>query len=117
MTFGNKLNSLRQQRGIRQKELADFLNVTISTISNYEKNVHSPDIYILSKIADYFGVTTDFLLERTAHPYPSELQNMSVISKYSMGELMEIILAMPEDSKSDLEKYIGYLTYRDIRMR
>ena len=44
MKVGEILASLREERKIGQKELAVYLNVSIGTISNYEHNVHSPDL-------------------------------------------------------------------------
>ena len=42
MKLGELLAKLRKERGILQKELANYLNVTVATISNYEKGVHAP---------------------------------------------------------------------------
>ena len=44
MSLGEKLAFLRQERGYAQKEIAPLLNLSISTISNYENGVHSPDL-------------------------------------------------------------------------
>ena len=64
MSLGEKLAFLRQERGYAQKEIAPFLNLSISTISNYENGVHSPDLATLCRFADFYGVTTDYLLGR-----------------------------------------------------
>lgn len=64
-TFADRLTILREDRMLYQKELAKELNVTTGTISNYENDVHSPDLETLVKIADYFNVSTDYLLGRT----------------------------------------------------
>ena len=65
MEFGTFLANLRKERGILQKELAGHLNVTVATISNYETGVHFPDLHTLIRIADFFQVSTDYLLQRT----------------------------------------------------
>lgn len=62
--FGEILAELRQDRGLTQRELAKLFFVTPGTISNYEKGRHLPDAERLIKIADYFSVTTDYLLGR-----------------------------------------------------
>ena len=64
--FGEILAELRQDRGLTQRDLAKLFFVTPGTISNYEKGRHLPDAERLIKIADYFSVTTDYLLGRTA---------------------------------------------------
>ena len=49
---------------IDEKEFASYLHVSVSTVSNYENNVHQPDVPTLIKIADYFNVSIDELFGR-----------------------------------------------------
>lgn len=65
MDFGKTLQNLRIERGIFQKELAAALHLSVGTVSNYEEGVHFPDLEMLCRIADYFQVSTDYLLGRT----------------------------------------------------
>lgn len=62
--FVSKLKELREERGLQQKELAEFLNVSKSTISGWEVGRNEPKQEILIKIASFFEVTTDYLLGR-----------------------------------------------------
>ena len=64
-TFGELLEELRKDHRLSQKQLADVIAVTTGTVSNYENNQHLPDIEKLIMLADYFGVTTDYLLGRS----------------------------------------------------
>lgn len=70
--IGERLKKLRQERGILQRQLAEILKITQQTISLYESNKREPDAETLSKIADFFGVTIDYLLGRTDNPNPTE---------------------------------------------
>lgn len=63
--FPERLTLLRTDRQLRQRELARSLHVSTSAISNYEQKLRYPDIDMLIRIADYFEVTTDYLLGRT----------------------------------------------------
>ncbi|SHK91973.1 helix-turn-helix domain-containing protein [Desulforamulus aeronauticus] len=63
--FPEILKGLRELRGLSQKELGSFLNLSKSTISLYESGKREPDYITLDKIANFFGVTTDLLLGRT----------------------------------------------------
>ena len=65
MFLGERIKNLRLERGYDQKELGTLLNVNASSISNWETNRRSPDLKTLVQIADFFGVTTDYLLCRT----------------------------------------------------
>ena len=62
--FGDNLSLLRKEKNMEQKLLAKVLGVSQQTISRWENNVVEPDIKSLIKIADYFDVTTDYLLGR-----------------------------------------------------
>ncbi len=70
----NRLKFLRIEKGETLEKLADFLNVTIQTISNYEneKRDMTPDTII--KLADYFNVSTDFLLGKSDIRNPEEIK-------------------------------------------
>lgn len=63
--LGEIIEELRLDRGIHQKELGEYLNVSVATISHYETSTNMPDAITLTRIADFFGVSTDYLLNRT----------------------------------------------------
>lgn len=63
--FNVRLTSLRKKKNKTQQELADYLGLTRPAYTAYERGNRSPDYDTLQKIADYFGVTTDYLLGRT----------------------------------------------------
>ncbi len=63
-----RLKELRKQKGISQLKLALALNTNQNTISRYETGEREPGINELIKIADYFNVSIDYLLERTDNP-------------------------------------------------
>lgn len=58
------IQELRELHGISQTELAKQLGVVRSTICQYEKGNRQPDTATLLKLADFFGVTVDYLLGR-----------------------------------------------------
>ncbi len=62
MNFNERLKKLREERGIYQKDVAKAIGTSVVSISYYEKGTKSPGRETLIKLADYFGVTTDFLL-------------------------------------------------------
>ena len=63
-----KLKEIRKARGISQLKLAIDLHTNQNTISRYETGEREPGISELIKIADYFNVSIDYLLERTDNP-------------------------------------------------
>lgn len=60
--IGYRLKKLRIERGMTQTQLAQRIGVTKSTISGYELELRKPTYDILRKIAQLFGVTTDYLV-------------------------------------------------------
>ncbi len=67
MTFRN-LRGIREDRDLRQRDLAEYLNVSQNTYSQYETGVISLTAEILIKLADYYQVSIDYLLDRTSNP-------------------------------------------------
>lgn len=60
--FSERLKRLRMEKGITQKELADRLHISRSTIAGYESLGKEPDGEKLCALADFFGVSVDYLL-------------------------------------------------------
>ena len=61
--FGDTVKSLRLSHNLSQVQLANALNVSKQTVSNWENNNILPSIEMLIKISRYFSVSADFLLE------------------------------------------------------
>lgn len=70
MLFNDMLRALRQDNDLTQDELSKALHIERKTLSNYETGYRTPSIYLVVKIADYFDVSTDYLLGRTNIPTP-----------------------------------------------
>ncbi len=60
--FDERLKELRNAQNLNQVQLGNILGVSKQCISNWENNNIQPSIDMLIKIAEYFGVTTDYLL-------------------------------------------------------
>ena len=72
---GEIIAELRADKGMNQEQLATVLNVSRSTLANWEVGNRSIDVETLVVIADYFGVSCDYLLGRTKHKYNFALEN------------------------------------------
>lgn len=60
-----RIKELRELKGMQQKELALELDIPSNTLSQYENERREPNLDILKQLANYFGVTTDYLIEKT----------------------------------------------------
>ena len=65
MAVGDRILELLQSRDMTQKQLAAALSLPLSTLNGYVRNYREPDYATLTLLADYFGVSCDFLLEHT----------------------------------------------------
>ena len=82
MTTGELIALLRNKNRISQSALANDLHIGQSTLAMYEKGKRNPNLEMLAKLADYFNVTTDYLLGR-----PDKEDN----SKNDTADLAEIL--------------------------
>lgn len=60
--FGENLKKLRKSRNLTQKELGAMIGLSKAVVSKYETSMGYPTFDVLIRIAQYFGVTTDYLL-------------------------------------------------------
>ena len=75
--FGDKLREIRLAANVSQKQLADALYISQQAIAKWESNRSSPNPEMINKLADYFGVTADYLLDRNT---PEAFQNNADLS-------------------------------------
>lgn len=62
---GNRIKLLREEKKIRQDELAKILSISPSAVGMYERDEREPNDEITLKLAEYFGVSTDYLLGKS----------------------------------------------------
>lgn len=63
--FSTRLTELRKNKNLTQQDVADHLKISRSTYAQYETGRREPDFNTLQTLADFFGVTTDYLLGQT----------------------------------------------------
>lgn len=72
--FPRILTFLRKERGLSQKKAAQDLEISQALLSHYEKGIRECGLDFLVKAADYFDVSTDYLLGRTMMRKPAEMK-------------------------------------------
>ena len=104
--FGERLKALRKEKRITQEQLAAIIGVERSSIGKYEgKSQIIPSDDVKTKIAEYFGVSIDYLLGRTEERMPSSLNpQLSDIDFALSGEIRELTDA----EKQDLLDYVRF---------
>lgn len=89
----NRIKLLREEKGLFQKDLAQVLNVTTPVINYYENEKRTISAKTASKLADFFGVSIDYLLgksdirktESNVFPMPENAVPIPVVGKISAG--------------------------------
>lgn len=62
--IGKRLRELRNEKNLLQKDVAKYLNITTSAYGYYEQDKRKPDPEMIKKLADFFNVSTDYLLNQ-----------------------------------------------------
>lgn len=106
--FAARLKQLRMQKGLKQKDFAELINVHPVQYNRYEGADVLPSIEILSKIAEALGVTVDFLLEGK--------NEEAAVARFEDRELLEIfseIEKFPAKKKEALKIVLASLVQGD----
>lgn len=105
--LGNRLKDLRIENRKTQEQVAKDLGSTKATIGRYEIGSREPKTDMLNALADYFDVTTDYLLGRTDEKRPKKerFQNVNSISAHRIGKIEKL----SEEALDQLDDYIQYL--------
>lgn len=88
-----RIKQLREEKGISQLEFAKKINLTQQSVSAYEKGIREPSLDILKTIADFFGVSTDYILGKSDVRNPikniipaTKLLSIPIVGRVPAGE-------------------------------
>lgn len=92
------LRTLRKNKGLSMKSLGEIIGVAESTISQYETGKREPDFETLLKIAEYFNVSTDYLLRGSIfQEEPTLDEQLEGVDFALWGEIKELTDGQKED--------------------
>lgn len=92
VAFAKNIQELRKSRNLTQTELAEKLNYSDKSVSKWERGESIPDVASVKAIADYFGVSVDYLLEEEHDEKPSEALSPRVIKNRRTISLLATML-------------------------
>ncbi len=89
----NRIRDLREDRDLRQSDVANATGIDQKTISNYETGKTNPDSFAIIKLAEFFGVSTDYLLgvEKANSDLVSDAEKKLEDIKKRVAELEQIL--------------------------
>lgn len=102
LAFKDRLKKLRKGECLTQKKLADVLNYGYTAISNYEQGRTEPSIKDLIRLADYFNVPLDYLVERP----PS----ISIAISDDCYSLIELCNTLPDIGVKEVLQYAMFIS-------
>ena len=110
---GTRLKELREQRGQTQAQLAEVLDVSQQAVGKWELEKASPDDATLIKIANYYGVTTDYLLGYDDAPsYYTDLETAALAEEIKNNPGGRVLFHAGKDLKpesiKEVMKFIEY---------
>lgn len=116
--LGKRIKYLREHKDISQIELAKYLNIGNTTLSQYESGKRIPSDQIKLKIANYFNVSVDFLLGNTDNPSPINETEPSIDEEIAqimkdLGPDVTLqfydLKGMSDEEKEDLKLFLQLL--------
>lgn len=92
----------------------NFGDISESAISNYENGIHYPDLDTLRKLAEYFHVSTDFLLGRTQYRSPIRELDQELASIYTRCNIIDVLQELSPESRQSLLQYLTMLKWYEF---
>lgn len=102
MTLGERLKMLREEKGISRRQVSLAIGLEQSTYGKFESEQKAPGRDIVQKLADFYNVTTDYLLGRTEERRTDEISALHITGGLSYEDL-------PPEAIQELEHYKQYL--------
>ncbi len=115
--IGQKISTLRKEKGLTQKELAEKLCVTDKSVSKWETGVHFPDIAVMEVLANELGITVSDLLGLEQASSEAVIKGMVKVSQEEKNEIKKIMRARAGTSAiygmigAPLAIYFSWLLY------
>ena len=109
--IGYRISELRKQAGMSQFQLAKVLDIATSTLGMYETGKREPSLIVMNRIANYFNVTTDYLLGRPEkkddNTKTADIDDDDVIFTYEGRQIpkedLELIRRIMRGTRNDIK--------------
>lgn len=120
LSYGEVLHELRTYYGYKQKDLSKYLNITSQAYSNYENNKRTPDLETMHKIAQFYHLTVDQLINyRSAGQIEDSggygtlfrgVSNSGIVIPMTalQAQMVTDLLALSEEQQEACQKLINF---------
>ena len=107
------LRELRDKHELKQETLAQLLGVVQQTYSNYEKGNSALPLDYLADLAEYYGVSTDYMLGLTTFEKPATELDVVYAQKRTLGDVNNDLLSLSPARRRQLLDYLAYQVARE----
>ena len=101
MALHDNLKKIREERKLTKKELCEKTGITERAYLTYEFGEREPKVGVIAKLADFYGVTTDYLLGRET-PNPLDMLNLNNLEKL----ILQTYISVSPKTRKELEEVI-----------
>lgn len=118
--IGDTLKRLRTKKGLTSEELCSKIGIKGGSYRNYERNDRKPDYDTLVKLADFYGVSTDYLLGRpTDQPPTDALERLFTEKSFSAleEELLRKYMELPHEARQAVVRFINDATAKALQRK
>lgn len=109
--FSKRLKELRKIKKITQTDLANILHLSHGAVAMWETDKRQPDNDTLMQIADFFGVTVDYLLGRENELAIKNQIDVGELEMYPIPLVGKVVAGMPIECEEYIEGYV-YINHR-----
>ena len=103
------IRDMREDRDLKQKTVAEYLNVSQQTYSNYENGCRNIPVWVVVALAKYYKVSTDYLLRTDSGYIGNTNLNSFYLNNMTMYDVMYDIQKLKPQGRRELIRYLHYL--------
>ena len=110
-----KIRELRHENNKTQVELAEYLGISRQVYANYENGINEPSLDTLSRLADFFECSVDYLLGREDDFGNVTVQGSAPALTSQERELLDIFRALRPEHQAQISEYARYFSERTTK--
>lgn len=109
-SIGDRLRDLRTSKGVNQDQAAESCGISRIALARYETGARIPRAEIVTKLADYYGVSVDYLLCREDATANTDKKEAPAATKDDKG--MELFAKLNDENKAQVLQYMEFLMHK-----
>ena len=103
------IRDLREDHDLKQKEVANYLNISQQTYSNYENGRRYIPVWVVTALAKFYKVSTDYMLGADTSYYSGTNLNNTYLENVTVHDVMYDIQKLKPQGRRELVRYLQYL--------